>query len=602
MKPQKSIYLVIMLAVCMAFLLSACTATATVETSEPSIALTAAPTIQAVPRILTVLHRQSPTTLNPHLSRSVKDLEPARIVFEPLATFNNDGELVPILATEIPSLENGELAEDGKSVTWKLRQDVRWSDGQGFTADDVVFSYSYIIDPEIKANTASDYNQVANVEAVDNFTVKITFKDVNPAWAVPFVGNGGVILPRHIFEAYKGANAREAPANTMPVGTGPYLVKEPGIKPQEVLLLGSQVVKTTKIVFEPNPYYRFQDKIVFDRIIWRGGGIVDEAARLSIQEGSVDVAYDLDLVDPAKLSELLKSSGKGKLLAAFGSGVDRVLLNHTNPNKSSADGEYSSLQVPHPLFSDKKIRQAIAYAINRDAIAQLYGANGLPTYVNLVAPPQYRSTKVFYEYNLDKAKALLDEAGCLDTDGDGYREKDGVKMKIVFQSAVGAIAQQAQKIIQKDLKTVGIDTELKIVDSSIMFGSGTSNPDADTRFNADLMMFRFRSLSPDPSAYMEGWTCESIPQKSNDWTGSNDERWCNQDYDALLEKAKIELDPAKRQEMFIQLNDMLVEDVVMVPVVWRASALGVNNQLTGIEPTPWDSITWDIQDWHFTTP
>lgn len=598
MKPQKTIYLIIALVLCMAFLLPACTSI----TPEPAVAQTPLPTVQAALRTLNVLHRQSPTTLNPHLSSSVKDLEPARIVFEPLASFNNDGKLVPILAAEIPSLENGELAADGKSVTWKLRQDVRWSDGQPFTSDDVLFTYSYIINPEVKAATASSYGQVANVEAVDNFAVKISFKDVNTAWAVPFVGNGGVILPRHIFEAYNGANAREAPANTMPIGTGPYQVKAPGIKPQEVLLLGSQVVKTTKIVFEPNPYYRFPDKIVFSQIIWRGGGVVDEAARVSLQEGSVDLAYDLDLVDPTKLAELLKNSDKGKLLAVFGSGVDRILLNHTNPNKASTDGEYSSLQVPHPLFSDKKIRQAIAYAINRDALAQLYGQNGLPTDVNLIAPPQYRSTKVFYEYNLEKANALLDEAGCIDTDGDGYREKDGVKMKVVFQVAVGAIAQQAQKIVQKDFKAIGIDTELKIVDSSIMFGAGTSNPDADTRFNADLMMFRFRSLSPDPSAYMEGWTCASIPQKSNDWSGSNDERWCNPDYDALLEKAKTELDPAKRQEMFIQLNDMLVEDVAMIPTVWRAVALGVNKQLTGIEPTPWDSITWDIQNWHFTTP
>jgi peptide/nickel transport system substrate-binding protein len=528
-------------------------------------------------------------------------MEPARIVYEPLAVFNNDGTLVPVLAAEIPSLENGELASDGKSVTWKLRPDVRWSDGEFFTAADVVFTYDFVTDPEAKAGTVSNYSQIEKIEALDAYTVKITFKDVTPAWWLSFVGNGGVIIPQHVFEAYKGADARKAPANKMPVGTGPYRVREPGIKPQEVLLLGSQVVQTTKIIFEPNPYYRFPDKIAFERIVWRGGGTADEAARLSLQDGSIDLAYDLDLVDTNKLSTLLENS-TGKLVAVFGSGVERVLLNRTDPNNASADQEYSSLQVPHPFFSDIKIRQAIAHAINRDAIAKLYGENGLPTHVNLVSPPQYRSPKVFYEYDLGKAKALLKEAGCVDSDGDGILEKDGVKMKLVFQNSVGVIAQQSQKIIQKDLRSIGIDTELKIVDSSIMFGAGASNPDADTRFNADLMMFRFRSSSPDPSSYMKNWTCAAIPQKANNWAGYNDERWCNQEYDTLLEKAKIELDPVVRQNMFIQLNNMLVEDVVMIPVVWRASALGVSQRLTGLAPTPWDSITWNIQDWSFSNP
>lgn len=601
MTPKKSIYLIVALVLITAFSLSACASQATIETPEP--APTMAPTAQAVLRDLNVLQRQSPTSLNPHLSRSVKDLEPARIVYEPLASFNIDGVLIPILAAEIPSLKNGDLAADGKSVTWKLRQDVRWSDGDLFTANDVVFTYSYITNPDVKAGTKSDYGQITNVEAVDNFTVKITFKDVNPAWAVPFVGNGGVILPRHIFEAYNGANAREAPANTMPVGTGPYLVTEPGIKPQEVLFLGSQIVKTTKIVFEPNPYYRFPDKIAFHRITWRGGGTADEAARRSLQAGDVDLAYDLDLVDLAKLSALLgNSSNKGKLVSVYGAAVDRILINHTNPNKPSADGEYSSLEVPHPLFSDKKIRQAVAYAVNRDAIAQLYGDLGLPTYANLVAPPQYQSSSVFYKYDLEKAKALLDEAGCVDSDGDGFREKDGIKMKLVLQNTVGTIQQQIYRIIQPDFKAIGIDTELKMVDSSIMFGSGVSNPDADTRFNADMMIFRYRSLSPDPSAYMESWTCKSIPQKSNDWTGGNDERWCNPEYDALIEQAKTEFDPVKRQNMFIKLNDMLVEDVVMIPTVWRPVALGVNKELAGLDPTPWDSTTWNIYEWHFTSP
>ncbi len=601
MKSRTLLYLLIVLAISASFILPAC-GPAVLKTPEPVFTPTIEPAVQVVPKVLTVLQRQSPTILNPHFSRNVKDLEPSRVVYEPLASFNNDGVLVPLLATEIPSILNGDLAQDGKSVTWRLRQDVRWSDGQNFTADDVVFTYNFITDPEVKAVTASNYGQIASVEAPDKFTVKITFKDVNPTWAVPFVGNGGVILPRHIFEPYQGAKASESTINIIPVGTGPYLVKEPGIKPQEVLLLGSQVVKTTKIVFEPNPYYRFPEQIAFQRIIWRGGGSADEAARRSLQMGDVDLAYDLDLVDPVQLAKLLDSSDKGKLISLFGGAVERLLLNRTSPFIASASGEYSSLEVPHPVLSDKKIRQAIAHAIDREAIAKLYGEMALPTEANLVAPPQYKSSNIFYEYDLAKARALLAETGCVDSDGDTYLEKDGTKLKLVLQSAVGTIQSQIQQIIKNDLNNIGIDVELKTVDSSIMFGSGASNPDADTRFSADMMIFRYRSSSPDPSIYMKSWTCAQIPQQANEWKGLNDERWCNKAYDALLQQAINEFDAEKRASLYIQLNDMLIEDVVMIPMVWRAVALGANKNLMGINPTPWDSISWNINEWHFDTP
>lgn len=550
-------------------------------------------------KTLTVLHPQSPDTLNIYLTNSVKNFEPARIVYEPLAVFDKDGALTPILASEIPTFENGLLAEDGKSVTWRLRRDVRWSDGAPFTADDVLFTYSYITDPAVgvEATTVSNYALVASLEKIDDYTVKVNFTQINPAWYVPFVGTRGVIIPRHVFSGYKNVAAKNAPANLKPVGTGPYMVvTEPGIKPQEVLLLGSNIVQTTKIVFEPNPYYRSPEKIAFDRIVWRGGGTVNEAARLSLQVGDVDVAYDLDLVDTAELSQLIES-GAGRLVTVFAPGVERLLLNRTDPLRV-VDGETSNLAAPHPLFSDPAIRQAFAYAIDREAIAALYGANGLPAYAVLVSPPQYHSSNIFYQYDPEKANALLDEAGYLDTDGDGFREKNGVTMKVVFQALVGTIPQRAQQIIQSNLNAIGVDVELRIRDASQTFDP--SHPDSAARFNADLLMFRTRSGSPDPTAFMSNWVCRAIPQRENDWrAGNNNERWCNPDYDALLEQVKTELDPAKREEIFKRLNDMLVEDVAFIPLVWRASALGVNNKLAGVDPTPWDAATWNIADWRF---
>jgi peptide/nickel transport system substrate-binding protein len=227
----------------------------------------------------------------------------------------------------------------------------------------------------------------------------------------------------------------------------------------------------------------------------------------------------------------------------------------------------------------------------------------VPANAVLVSPPQYLSKTFFYEYDPEKAKALLEETGYIDIDGDGFREKDGIRVKILLQSFVAPTEQAAQKIIKENLNSVGIDVELKVTDAGVMFGADTSKPDSIGRFNADLMMFQTRSNNFDPTAFMDFWTCKQIPQKANNWAaGNNNERWCNSAYDNLLEQTKSELDPGKRQAMFIQLNDMLVEDVAMIPLVWKKDVHGVSRELTGLDPTPWDSLTWNIQDWHFVEP
>ena len=162
--------------------------------------------------VLRLLYSRRPVTLNPHLATGYQDFEAARIVYEPLASYDQDGVLIPFLAAEIPTVANGGVAEDGRSVTWKLRQGVKWSDGEPFTAEDVLFTYEFISNPVVAAATAQNYEAIETVEAVDNHTIKITFKRINPSWALPFTGQSGLILPRHVFSEFNGANARSATA------------------------------------------------------------------------------------------------------------------------------------------------------------------------------------------------------------------------------------------------------------------------------------------------------------------------------------------------------------------------------------------------------
>ena len=531
---------------------------------------------------LKLLYWQAPTILNPHLSTGFKDAEASRITLEPLATFDNNNQLIPFLAAEIPTVENGGIAEDGKSVTWKLKQDIKWSDGTPFTAADVVFTYEYVANPQVAAVSKGNYDVVASVEAIDDYTVKVNFRDVNPAWYLIFVGAQGMILPKHIYQSYNGENAREAPANLKPVGTGPYQVVE--FKPGDT------------VIYEPNPEFREADTLGFERVELKGGGDATSAARAVLQTGDADYAYNLQVEAP--ILEELEAAGKGKVVANFGALMERIIINHSDPNKATDDGERSSIKFPHPFFSDFKVRQALALAIDRDTIAkQLYGITGKVTPNFLVAPQQYVSADTSYEYNLEKANQLLDESGWRDTNGNGIRDKDGVEMSIVFQTSVNPLRQKTQAVIKQGLESIGMEVELKSIDASVYFSSDPQNNQTLERFYADLQMFTTGNTNPDPGTYMKFYICEEIPQKVNSWSGYNNSRYCNPQYDQLWQQSNVELDTQKREEIFIQMNDLLVNEVVGIPLVHRADVVAFSNDITGYELTPWDMRTWDIMNW-----
>lgn len=407
-----------------------------------------------------------------------------------------------------------------------------------------------------------------------------------------------MILPRHAFKDYSGAHAREAPVNTQPIGTGPYRVVK--IKPEEVLFLGNQLIETNKIIYEPNPYFREPDKPYFSRVEIKGGGTVNEAARSVFEVGDVDFAYNLQL-DAATLS-ILERAGQGRVIASFGSLVERILINQTDPNRETETGERSSTQFPHPFFSELKVRQAFSYAIDREAIAELYGPTGRAASNVLVSPSSYQSPNTSYEFSPQKAAALLDEAGWRDTNGDGIRDKDGVKMSVVFQTSANPVRQQTQDIVKQNLQAIGVEVELKIVDASVFFASDPTNPNTRFHFYADMEEYQIGNRSPDPGAYMEWWTCAEIAQKSNNWSGNNIERWCNPAYDALYKQSATEMDPAKRKQLFIQMNDMIIQDVASIPLIHRAGVHGISNTLEGVELSPWDTELWNIQDWRRKTP
>ena len=212
-----------------------------------------------------LLYWAAPTLLNPHLALGPNDFEASEIFYEPLADIAADGTIVPVLAAEVPSADNGGVARDGTWVIWRLKPGVLWHDGRPFTADDVIFTWEYAADPTTTATTAGSYRNIERIERLSDHEVKLVFKGPTPFWADAFCSNAGMILPRHVFASYGGARSREAPANLAPIGTGPYRHVE--FLPRDRLRAAI------------NPAYHVPNRPFFDTLELKGGGDAASAAR-----------------------------------------------------------------------------------------------------------------------------------------------------------------------------------------------------------------------------------------------------------------------------------------------------------------------------------
>jgi len=526
---------------------------------------------------------QAPTLLNPHLAVGAKDSEGSRIFYEPLAAWDPEGNMVPVLAAEIPDIENGGVAPDGKSVTWKLKKDVQWHDGQPFTADDVVFNWQYAADPETAATTIGSYRDIS-VEKIDPLTVRIRFDKPTPFWADAFVGgSGGMIIPKHVFEPYKGAKSREAVANLKPVGTGPYRIVD--FKPGD------------SVRGERNPSYHEPNRPYFDAIEVKGGGDAVSAARAVIQTGEYDYAWNMQVEDEI-LQRLERGSGaRGRVAMVSSRGIEHIQLNSSDPS-TEVDGERSSPKTQHPLVSDPAVRQALRALVDRAGIAaNIYGRTGVATGNFLNNPEQFVSKDTKWEFNIDKANALLEEAGWK-RGSDGIRSKDGKKLKLVYQTSINAPRQKTQAIVKQACQKAGIDVELKSVTASVYFSSDAANPDTARKFYADIQMYTIGTPSvPDPERFMQQFVSWEIASKENKWQGNNPTRWHNDEYDKMFRGAQGELDPVKRAALFIAMNDMVVNDVVVIPIINRCWVAAVSNTLKA-QLSGWDNDFWNLKEWY----
>jgi peptide/nickel transport system substrate-binding protein len=388
-----------------------------------------------------------------------------------------------------------------------------------------------------------------------------------------------MLIPKHLFDAYRGAKSREAPANLKPVGTGPYKFVE--FKPGDL------------IKGEINMNYHQPNRPYFDTFEMKGGGDAVSAARAVMQTGEYDFAWNMQIEDD--ILKRLEAGGKGKANIAPGGNIEHIQLNSTDP-WTEVDGERASIKSKHPTLSDPAVAQALGLLVDRKSVEDhIYGRTGIATANFLNNPERFRSKTMKYEFNVDKANQILDAAGWK-KGSDGIRAKDGKKLKFVFQTSINAPRQKTQAIIKQACQKAGIDLELKSVTASVFFSSDVANPDTYTKFWCDIQMYTTTMTEPDPGLFMNQFTSWEVSTKANKWQGRNITRYRSEEYDKLYRASEGELDPIKRAAMFIKMNELVCTAQAVIPVVYRPAVQAVGTKMN-VNISGWDNNTWALRDW-----
>ncbi|MBA2247314.1 MAG: peptide ABC transporter substrate-binding protein, partial [Chloroflexia bacterium] len=282
---------------------------------------------------LRILVPQAASALSVHNATGGKDISAGSIISEPLLHYAADTSLVANLVESVPSQENGLLASDLSTVTFKLLPDVVWSDGKPFTAADVAFTWEWNVDPANKSIDSVSWEIIEAIEAVDDLTVTVTFADPTLGWFQPFGSNLGAINPRHFWEGKDPAEANAAFASA-PIGTGAYVVES--------------FAPNDQVIYAANLNYREANKPFFERVILKGGGDPASAVRAVTVTGDWDIAFTLQ-IDPDALRAAL--GDRGAVYGPPGTGVEKIQFNFSDPN-TEVDGQRSQKDTPHPFLTD----------------------------------------------------------------------------------------------------------------------------------------------------------------------------------------------------------------------------------------------------------
>jgi peptide/nickel transport system substrate-binding protein len=481
------------------------------------------------------------------------------------------------------------LAEDLSQVTFKLKEGVLWSDGEPLTANDVVFTWQWITNPDNASVSFEPWSTIESIEAVDDLTAQVSFAQPVAAWFEAFAGGTyGPIYPSHIFN--DDINNKNEAFWLNPIGTGPFVVTE--------------FVPEDHVNYVANENYREPNKPFFATAVIKGGGDAAAAARAVCQTGEYHYAWNLQ-VEPDVLKQIDEEGEEGTVVVAQGASLERIHINFSDP-WTEVDGQRSEMNTPHPFLTDPAVREAMNFAADRETIAtRFYGEGQPPTANILTGLESFESPNTSWEYNLEKAAQVLDEAGWV-MEGD-VRAKDGVELKIVYATSVNAVRQKTQAVIKEAFESIGIKVQLEQIDAGIYFDSGAGNEQNISHFYWDINMYTNSPSSPVPVSFLTSWYAgengENIAQKSNQWQGQNYQRWMSEEFDAKFEELQVTTDFDAASQLLIELNDIVIADRAVIPLVNRSvDTYAYSNMLRAenLELGPLHDLTyWNIANWNF---
>jgi peptide/nickel transport system substrate-binding protein len=534
--------------------------TEVVETEvEVEKVVTATP--EPVSKIATFAWTQEPDTLNPHYTNMWFSSILQQLYSCWAWEYDENNVPFPKLVTEIPSTDNGGVSEDGLVITLNLRDDLVWSDGTPLTAEDFVFTWQMIVDPGNTVSSVYPYDYLESVEALDAQTVVMTFSELFVPWEATFWKG---IFPKHVlepvFEAEGSIDAAEW--NMAPtVGCGPFNVVE--------------WESGSYINFVRNPNY------------WDGQSILDEIYLQFVPDDASQtaaiIAGDADLGTFPPLSDVP---------ALQAADVEIVTV-----NGGYAEGWFFNLRdMASPGARDLAVRQAVAMALDREAIVGdlLYGLapvaetywDALPAFVSPDIEP--------WTYNPDGAKALLEDAGWTDRDGDGIREDaEGNKLTLIHGTTIREIRQDIQAVTQQMLREVGIDLQINSWDADFFFASYPDGSPAALG-EVDIMEWSDCTNFPDPDYYY--WLCSEMPDDENPW-GAN-YFVCDEYLDELFQRQLVTLDPQERTEIFYEISKYMHDQVYWLGLYvdadyWMVGERLENVRISGVTPF-FNAIEWDV--------
>jgi len=478
---------------------------------------------------------------------------------------------VPGLAAEVPTIENGGISADGLTITYKLKDGLKWSDGDPVTSADVKFTWDLIMDPASKVNSQTGYDKIESITTPDDTTVVVTFKELYAA-ALSLFSIKDAVLPAH---ALQGKPLDGAEFNRLPEGTGPFII--------------SEWTSGDSIVADRNPNFRDAGKPILDRIVFK---IIpsNEVGSAQIRAGEIDILWNLTEAQIPEFEQIPDIA----LQVTPSSNIEYLGLNLSM--RGMADPS-----MAHPILSDIAVREAIASSIDRNPIVNdlLNGKTEVatsPIGLGWAAPEGIEVPP----YDPEKAKSLLEGAGWTDSDGDGIREKDGTKLSLEISTPAGnQLRELTEQLLQEQFKAVGIDLVINNVPAATLFGNWAENGKLK-RGDFDIVEDTW-GADLDPDDFLSTlFTSDQIPTEANDGAGWNFFRLQDPALDKAIADGRASLDQNVRKTAYKTAAERIAANIVYIPLYKRSVIDAFRTAVSGQQSNPWSEFTWNAQDWSRT--